>query len=496
MRCLKQTPSVAYVFNSANHTRFEHSIGSMYIAEMYARNLNISDPEKELLRLCALLHDIGHCIFSHQYDATVYKEIYKGKHGHDIHGRKIIKKYLPDVLVETYNEEKLKKSITSSGLEKYLKSNIKQSIQLIMNDISEILKGEKRGEKTIYYNIIQGPLGCDRMDFIKRDSYFSGTGHYGGFPLDRLIFYSSIRKDANGNRILCYSSKILDDIIVFLINRFHMFINVYFRKACRALDLIFQQLLSHSMEPLDLVKRTSEFREFEKLNELNLFYEISDYYKKNFEKLKKRILRKNIYDDEKATEKRILDYLCGRIEIDEFYSEISIAFRDFKEENVKNLLKMLKKVLEAYQLTERILERNFYKTVIEDRVILTEELIRRTSPGEFLKTIAKEKKEELEKIYTEKEGDECPKLFIDIPYEIKMSPTGELTKSNIQIYDEIEKIPKNYRDIERERSFRTWNLESFNIYRIYTTSNTERNKLLPYAIKIMKKEGLEVDTSY
>ena len=266
LRYLKQTPSVAYVFYSSNHTRLEHSIGSLHVAEMYARALNISDPKKELLRLCALLHDIGHGVFSHQYDETVYKKMYPAtKFGHDKHKIKIIKEYLPEVLLETYNEDEIKKAMKSSGLDAYLGTNTNESIHSIIDEISKIFKNKE----DIYYNIVHGPFGCNRMDFIKRDSYFSGTLHYGGFPLDRFILFSLIKEGK-----LCYSSKILDDILLLLINRFHMFKNVYLHKTCRALDLMLQQILKYSMKPLNLVERTVNLREFEKLNDTSLLYEI------------------------------------------------------------------------------------------------------------------------------------------------------------------------------------------------------------------------------
>lgn len=431
LRYLKQTPSVAFVFHSANHTRFEHSIGSLHIAEMYASNLNISNPEKELLRLCALLHDIGHGVFSHQYDETIYKEIYPGaKYGHDKHKIEIIKEYLPKILLKTYDEAELERSIELSGLQEYLTSGIEETIRTIMKKIVEILEGE--GE--VFYNIIHGPFGCDRMDFIKRDSYFSGTCHYGGFPLDRLILFSSIRDDKDGNEKLCYSSKILDDILLLLINRFHMFKNVYFHKTCRGLDLMLQQILRYSMRPLNLVERTSNFVEFEELNDSGLFYEISCHLQ-DFDELKK-----------------------------------------------------------AHELVGRILKRDLYKTVIDEAELLTPEQIKKYTAPKFLKMLAENRKAELKRLYEEKEEDECPELFIDTPYEIKMSPFQELLKSNIDIYDETEKNVKKYTEIENERSLRALDIKSFNIYRIYTVSDIEREKLVPYAKRIMKRKELEIDT--
>ncbi|KYK33893.1 MAG: HD domain-containing protein [Theionarchaea archaeon] len=431
LRCLKQTPSVAYVFHSANHTRFEHSIGALHVSEMYARNLDIIDPEKELLRLCALLHDIGHGVFSHQYDVTVYREIYpEAEHGHDKHRMKIIREYLPEILLNTYDEAELERSIKLSGLGKYLTSSVDETIRTIMNKIAEILESE--GE--VFYNLIHGPFGCDRMDFIKRDSYFSGTCHYGGFPLDRFILFSSIRDDGNGNKILCYSSKILDDILLLLINRFQMFKNVYFHKTCRALDLMLQQILRYSMEPLNLVERTVNLEEFEKLNDNSLFY------------------------------------------------EILFCFQDSGE------------LKEAHKLIDRILRRDLYKTVIDEAELPTQEQIKKYTASGFLKMLAENRKAALKKLYEKEEGDECPRLFIDTPYEIRMNPLQELLKSNIDIYDETEKIPKKYNEIERERSFKTLNVESFNIYRLYTLSDTEREKLISYARSIMKRKKPKIDT--
>lgn len=498
LRCLKQTPSVAYVFHSANHTRFEHSIGSLHIAETYARNVGISDPDKEFLRLCALLHDIAHGIFSHLYDDTIYKEIYpEEKHGHDIHRMKIIRDYIPKMLLETYDEGELRESIESSGLDEYLTSNTKDSVHSIMDMVAETLKSEE----TVNYNIIHGPLGCDRMDFVKRDSYFSGTGHYGGFPLDRIIQFSSIRKKDNED-ILCYSSKILDDIILFLINRFHMYKNVYFHKTCRALDLMLEQILVNSMKSLNLAERTMDLSEFERLNELNFFSEISYYYHKEFDELKGRLSQWSIYSNEKETEEKILEYLHGKVKIDQFYLEIKTAFANC-EEDVKNELRMLKDIFKAHKLVTRISERRLFEPVIDRAFTLDNEVTKALlkldkdfNPRNLAKKAANDRKNELEELYIQGKEEKCPELYIDTPYEIKMSPLEELKGSKIYIYDEVDRKIKSYHEIESERSFKAWDLSSFNIYRIYTTSDTEKEKLEPYISKTAESSEFRSDTSY
>jgi len=300
-----------------------------------------------------------------------------------------------------------------------------------MKKIVEILS--KEGE--IYYNIIHGPFGCDRMDFLKRDSFFSGTPHYGGFPLDRFILFSLIKENEN-NEILCYSSKILDDIILFLFNRFHMFKNVYFHKTCRALDLMLQQVLKEAKDPLNLVERTKDLNEFENLNDLAFFPEIQNQSK----------------GDNQLTE--------------------------------------------AIKLVDRIYKRDFYKTVVDQAVLLTGETLRTTGlyPPEILKMSAEKTKSHIERQYEENEDGGLPQLFIDTPFEIKMSPLQELEKARIDIYDEKTGILRKYRDIENERNFKTIELKSFNIYRIYTTSKDEREKLKLYIPEITENIELEVDT--
>jgi len=475
LRYIKQTPSVSYVFHSANHTRFEHSLGCLHIAEMYARNLDIKNRERELLRLCALLHDIGHCIFSHQYDVTIYKEIYPNKkHGHDEHRKKIIRDYLPDKLIDTYGKNALRKTIEDSGLKEYL--NEEEPIKSIMDDVSRIL--EEGG--TWKYNVIQGPFGCDRLDFIKRDSYFSGTGHYGGYPLDRLILFSSIEKDEDDNETLCYSSKILDDIILMLINRFHMFKNVYFHKTCRALDLMFQQLLEYSKEPLNLVERTKNIEEFEKLNELNFFSEISYCYQNQFDNLKKKV-----------PQKEISDFLERSKGIEGFYGEF--------EEPIINKLKMLRKLFKACELVSKILVRDSYKCLTEDEESF-DKLEREKIKKIFNIALGKGMKERAEGIIeqikelSKKNEEKCPELFSDVPYELTMDPTKELSGSNIDVFDEKEKKVKKYNEMKRvKKYYKSWKIESLNIYRIYTTSNAERKRLSSYVKKIKTKENKETE---
>ena len=69
---LRQLAGAEFVYPGANHTRFEHSVGVMYLAGLLSENQNLSqylsEDEVQILRIAALLHDVGHGPFSHVFE--------------------------------------------------------------------------------------------------------------------------------------------------------------------------------------------------------------------------------------------------------------------------------------------------------------------------------------------------------------------------------------------------------------------------------------------
>ena len=72
LRRIKQLAGAEYVYPGANHTRFEHSLGVMYLAGQLCENPQISEvlsgEESQMVRIAALLHDVGHGSFSHIFE--------------------------------------------------------------------------------------------------------------------------------------------------------------------------------------------------------------------------------------------------------------------------------------------------------------------------------------------------------------------------------------------------------------------------------------------
>ncbi len=148
LRHISQFGFASLVYPGANHTRFEHSLGTMQITREIATRLKQGNEELE----CAgLLHDIGHGPFSHNSDWLLKKYL---KMSHEQVGEEIISKTaLRDVI---------------------------QKSTLSMKKLLDYFRGNDLGQ------IITGSLGSDRIDYLIRDSHYTGIG-YG------LIDYQNIR---------------------------------------------------------------------------------------------------------------------------------------------------------------------------------------------------------------------------------------------------------------------------------------------------------------
>ncbi len=162
MRWISQLSGVRLVFPGAQHTRLAHVLGVMHLGGKYAEQVFADYDDKDfrvqVARLGGLLHDVGHGAFSHAYDDTVYQSLYPGnRHGHDTHRIKMI------------HSEYLKPYIQDCGVEP--------------KDLVDLWEGKDR----VMQAITQGAMGADRMDFMLRDAYFSGTTHFGSIASNRII---------------------------------------------------------------------------------------------------------------------------------------------------------------------------------------------------------------------------------------------------------------------------------------------------------------------
>ena len=209
LRKIKQLALTNLVYPTANHTRFDHSLGVLYVAKMIADKLmpgSENDEKRRIIRFAALLHDIGHGPFSH---ISEY----------------LLKKYSSKVAVDKI--EKIHENITSHLIEtnKELKDILSSTDR---KQIIGLLNGTSV-ELSLMKEIVTGPLDADKQDYLLRDSYFCGV-KYGVFDLYRLI--NTLHKyPDNGDEHLCIKHDGVNALEQFVLAKYYMIKQVYYHKV-------------------------------------------------------------------------------------------------------------------------------------------------------------------------------------------------------------------------------------------------------------------------
>lgn len=352
LRMLSQLAGAQMSYPSATHTRFSHSLGVMHVSGMYASHLfGENSSQFRLCRLAGLLHDIGHGPFSHQFDDVVYSSL-GYKEGHDQFRERLLLEKLPECMKKKFDSSpKRFKEHVMKDVEQTFGKVPKYPFKELMKRVNKIFIGEKIGDPT--FNIVQGPLGADRMDFVLRDAYFSGVKHYGTVPLNRIIRNSSISKK-NERDVLAYNVKVVDDIYTVLFGRFMMYKNVYFHKTSRAADMMIQELLRNATKVLDFKKS---------LGDLNMFLQLTDNYViermemlyQNSEKKTKELERS--HEIIQRLKNRELWKLVIEIPFSATGIDPTTISKSLGEETLNNIKMRLKKLVESGNVNEHDHER-------------------------------------------------------------------------------------------------------------------------------------------
>jgi len=241
LRRIKQNTGVDYVYPGATHSRFSHSLGVMHVAGVFTEHLldqivHISRKKKKkyfyLMRLWGLTHDIGHGPFSHTFDDVIFGPKYSIDH--EKFGAKILREctQLPRS-VEPESGIKISMDEVASLFE------AKSVEEWPLN--KRICKGVN--EKIFYY-ICRGAYSADIIDFLLRDSYFTGAG-YGTIDWQRLIFSSM----PLGDKIVL-SPRGEEAFNSMLLARLFMFSTVYYHRTTRAVIKIVTNFLNEAANVL------------------------------------------------------------------------------------------------------------------------------------------------------------------------------------------------------------------------------------------------------
>ena len=222
LRRIKQLGTSSFTFHGAEHSRFSHSLGvyeiTRRICDIFQRNYpceklneNGWNDDERLVALCAaLLHDVGHGPYSHTFEQ----------------------------IFNTNHEEITVEIITSPKTEVFKILN-RVSEDFPFKVASVIMKTYPNPQVV---QMISSQIDADRMDYLLRDAYFTGT-EYGTFDLTRIL--RVIRPYKGGIAFAMNGMHAVEDYIV---SRYQMYVQVYFHPVSRGMEVILDHLLHRAKE--------------------------------------------------------------------------------------------------------------------------------------------------------------------------------------------------------------------------------------------------------
>ena len=226
LRDLKQLGAAFYVYPSATHTRFEHSLGVSHLAGNLLLELQKKQPELsltnktiDLVRIAGLIHDIGHGPFSHLYDNYVRNN---DEPEHEERGIEIFKNMIKN------NNFQLQES----------------DIQFICDLINPPIHLQNNWLYQIICNKIN-EIDVDKIDYILRDSYHIGLQIQGEFSrlINNCRVVSYISNDTE-YKVLAWNSKLQYDIFLLFSSRFRLHKQVYTHHAVKAFEYLLIPILT------------------------------------------------------------------------------------------------------------------------------------------------------------------------------------------------------------------------------------------------------------
>ena len=216
LRRIKQLGTSSYTFHGGEHSRFSHSLGAYEIARMISQTFeetytNIWDPNESLvLMVAALLHDVGHGAYSHTFEG----------------------------LFETDHEAITQEIILNPITE------INQILSRFSPDfpskVAAVINHTYPNKQVV--QLISSQIDVDRMDYLLRDSYFTGT-NYGNFDLTRIL--RVMRPIENGIAFDVQGMHAVED---YILSRHQMFMQVYFHPATRSMEVLMKVILKRAKD--------------------------------------------------------------------------------------------------------------------------------------------------------------------------------------------------------------------------------------------------------
>ncbi len=212
LRNIHQMAFAHLVYPGAVHSRLHHSLGAYHLmcialSELKSKGIEISAEEELGAKLAILLHDIGHGPFSHALENELVKNVH-----HEA---------ISILLMQKLNIE--------------LEGQLKTAIDIFTN----------KHPKKFLYQLVSGQLDVDRMDYLNRDSFFTGVAE-GVIGYDRILKMLTV-KDGN----LVVEEKAIYSIEKFLVSRRLMYWQVYLHKTVLSAEMMLVKIIRRAKELID-----------------------------------------------------------------------------------------------------------------------------------------------------------------------------------------------------------------------------------------------------
>ncbi len=244
LRYINQLQSARWVYPSAEHSRFVHSLGTMHVAGRFAKQLYASLKEQNadcpsfcfiesLLRMTGLVHDIGHGPFCHFFDDHFLKPY---NLTHEKLGQMIVQKELAPLL------KKIKRSPSGA---------FENGERIQPEHVAFLIGKDDHAPSThlprwliMLKPLFSGVFTADNLDYVLRDAYMCGVAE-GPIDLDRLIYYTFFTQSG-----LTLHKAGLPALRMFLNARSYLYSNIYFHRATRALDIHLRDIFPNTMKEI------------------------------------------------------------------------------------------------------------------------------------------------------------------------------------------------------------------------------------------------------
>ena len=203
LRRIKQLGLSDYVYPGAFHSRFHHALGAMHLMQqaiqvLRSKDISITDEEYEAICVAILLHDIGHSPFSHALEGSIIS----------LSHEEISLKFF-----EILNDE--------------FEGRLSLAISIFTN----------RYHKKFLHQLVSSQLDMDRMDYLTRDSFFTGVAE-GVIGYDRIIKMLTVADDQ-----LVVEEKGIHSIERFILSRYFMYSQVYLHRTVIAAEQMLKKFI-------------------------------------------------------------------------------------------------------------------------------------------------------------------------------------------------------------------------------------------------------------